>query len=206
MKVWDITLPLHPNHQPWPGDIPFSHTLSNSTARGDECNVSELHLSSHFGTHLDAPFHFEPDGMTLEQLPLETLMGPVLVHEVSSFPLIQPNDLPDLFNTTRIIFKTCNTNYISDETFHTDFVALSNEAAMALVEAGIILVGIDYFSIEAYKNPGHPVHHTLCGNGVIIVEGLDLRQVDPGEYDLIVFPLKIKGGDGSPCRAVLRRP
>ena len=70
--------------------------------------------------------------------------------------------------------------------------------------ARVKLVGIDYFSIEAYANPGHPVHHCLCGNGVIIVEGLDLRAVQPGWYELMVLPLKIQGGDGSPCRAVLK--
>ncbi len=204
MRFWDLTLPLHPNHPPWPGDMPFTHALASSTARGDECNVSRLELSSHFGTHLDAPFHFEHDGITLEQLSIETLIGPALVHEVSSAPLIMPDDLPHLDGIKRIIFKTHNTQYIADGIFREDFTALSDEAAKLLVEANVKLVGIDYFSIEAFNNPGHPVHHTLCGNGVIIVEGLDLREVNPGRYELIVLPLKIQHGDGSPCRAVLR--
>lgn len=207
MKLWDITLPLHAKQPPWPGDVPFTAEPSSSTAQGDECNVSKLQFSSHFATHLDAPFHFEHNGMKLDAVPVDVFMGPALVHEVSSQTLIEVDDLPEnLSQYQRIIFKTKNTSYIADETFHKDYIALSNEAAQVLVEQGIRLVGIDYFSIEAYKNPGHPVHHTLCGNNVIIVEGLDLREVEPGEYDLTVLPLKIKNGDGSPCRAVLRSP
>jgi len=161
-------------------------------------------MSSHYATHLDAPFHFEDDGITVDQLALETLIGPALVHETSAAKLIQPQDLPDLSGVERILFKTRNSDFITDRVFHTDFVSIGLQAATVLVQAGVRLVGIDYFSVEAFTAPGHPVHHVFCRQGVILVEGLNLQDVSPGWYDLTVLPLKIQGGDGSPCRAVLR--
>jgi arylformamidase len=205
MALYELTLPLRPEHPPWPGDTPFSKTVERSIEEGtSHCNVSILNFSSHFGTHMDAPYHFEKDGITLDRIPLDTLIGPVLIHEVDTPDLIKPEHLPDLKGIERIVFKTSNTNYIADTEFHTDFVSVGLEAAKELTKAGIKLIGIDYFSIEAFRNPGHPVHHELCGNGVILVEGLDLRKVSPGNYELIVLPMNIQGGDGSPCRAVLR--
>lgn len=203
-KVYDLTLPLRPEHPPWPGDQPFVREMSSSIQGGDECNVSRLTMSSHFGTHLDAPLHFEAEGRTLERLSLSILIGPALVWEAKPNEHIQPSDLPDLSGVERILFKTPNCHWLGDTEFHENYTAVSPDAAKALTNAGVKLVGIDYFSIEAYKSPGHPVHHELCGNGVIIVEGLDLRDVPPGTYELICLPLKIEGGDGGPCRAVLR--
>lgn len=204
MAFYDLTLTLRPELPPWPGDPPFSLDRDSSIERGNTCNKSNLTASTHFGTHIDAPFHFETNGMTLDEIPLDVLVGPVLVHAVDTPDLIRPEHLPDLTDVERIIFKTPNTNFIDDTTFHTDFVAVGLETARQLTQAGVLLVGIDYFSIESFRNPGNPVHHELCGHGVVLVEGLDLRHVEPGEYELIVLPLKIIGGDGSPCRAILR--
>ncbi len=204
MALYDITLPLHQNHPPWPGDTPFEMERASSIASGDECNVSRIVMSSHFGTHLDAPFHFENDGIKVDQLALETLIGKALVCEIDSHDLIQPGHLPNLEGVERLLCKTPNGEFIDDTQFHQDYTAVSNDAAKAMVEAGIKLLGIDYFSIEAFHSPGHPVHHTLCGNGVILLEGLDLRNIKPGWYELIALPLKLKDGDGSPCRVILR--
>lgn len=205
MAIYDLTLNLHEAQPAWPSDTPYSRVPTSETSKGDECNVSQVAMSTHFATHLDAPFHFEPKGLRLDALDLNTLIGPALLHEVGGeAPLILPEHLPPLDGVERIIFKTRNSQYIDDAVFHEDFTALSLEAAQALTAAGVKLVGIDYFSIEAFKNPGHPVHHELCGKGMIIVEGLDLRRVQPGNYELIALPLKFKDADGSPCRAVLR--
>ena len=119
-RLIDVTLPLWPGHPPWPGDIPFQKEPSSAIAQGDPCNVSRLEMSSHFGTHLDAPSHFETDGLTLEQLPLEVLIGPALVHEVRSLKLIEPDDLPVLEGIERLLFKTKNSERIADREFHTD--------------------------------------------------------------------------------------
>ncbi|MGC9329919.1 MAG: cyclase family protein, partial [Candidatus Hinthialibacter sp.] len=198
------SISLKAEHPPWPGDPLFSRQIISSIAAGDSCNVSCLQMSSHFGTHIDAPYHFEEDGVRVDEIPLETLMGKALVHEVDAYPLIQPEHLPDLTGVERILFKTSNCWFIDETEFHTDYVSLGVEAARILVQAGITLVGLDYFSIEAFKAPGHPVHHALCGGGVILLEGVDLRQVPSGWYELLALPLKIEGADGSPCRAVLR--
>lgn len=140
MPLWDITLPVHAAVPPWPGDIPFSRELSCSIDNGDECNVSNLQFCSHFGTHLDVPFHFEPDGIKLDEIPIDVLIGPVLVHEVSSRDLITVDDLPsNIHQYQRIIFKTNNTSFIADETFHEEFVSLSREVAQVLVDHHYVL-------------------------------------------------------------------
>lgn len=204
MTLHDITLPLHSEHPPWPGDTPFSMQPSSRIANGDNCNVSTIRLSTHFGTHLDAPYHFEDDGARVHQLDLDVLVGPALVHEVDAADLVRPEHLPPLQGVERILFKTKNSAKIADAMFHTDYVSIGLETAVELNRAGVRLVGIDYFSVEAFKNPSNPVHHEFCGNGVILVEGLDLRAVSAGRYELIVLPLKLQDGDGSPCRAILR--
>ncbi|HOJ59609.1 MAG TPA: cyclase family protein [bacterium] len=204
MALYDLTLPMRPDQPPWPGDPPFSKTPLSSTRQGQSANVSWLSLSSHFGTHLDAPFHFVDDGLRLDQIPPEVFVGPVRVHAVDTPDLIRLEHLPPLEGVERIVFKTRNTRFIADTVFHSDYVSLSLDAARALAAAGVKLVGIDYFSVEAYKNPGHPVHHALCGRGVVIVEGLDLRRIEPGDYEIIALPLLIEDGDGSPCRVLLR--
>lgn len=204
MAIHDITLLLRPEHPPWPDDPPFSRESISALAKGDSCNVSLIQTSSHFGTHMDAPYHFEEEGMRLDQIPLSILMGPVLVHAVEGVDLIQAEHLPDLSGVERVLFKTSNGRFVSDTEFHTDYVSLGLDAARALTQAGVRLVGIDYFSIEAFRAPGHPVHRELCGQDVILLEGVDLRRIEPGWYELIALPLAIEDGDGSPCRAVLR--
>ena len=204
MAIYDISLPLHDAHPPWPGDPPFSRTPLAQTTQGDPCNTSELRLSTHFATHLDAPYHFIPDGPRMDQINLDPLLGPALLHETDAAPLIEPHHLPPLEGVERILFKTANTKRIADTVFHTDYIALSPETARCLTQAGVKLIGIHYFSVEPYQSADFAVHHELCGKGVIILEGIDVREVPPGWYELIALPLRIQAGDGSPCRALLR--
>ncbi len=204
MAFYDLTLPLRSEQPPWPGDLPYSREPMSEIRKGDSNNTSKIVVGTHFGTHLDAPYHFVEDGTKLDELPLEPMIGPALVHETFSPQQIAVGDLPDLNGVERIIFKTSNTEFIADTVFHTDYVSVGLDAAKKLSQAGVKLIGIDYFSVEAFKAPGHPVHHELCGRGIVLVEGLDLRAVKPGWYELIVLPLKLQGSDGSPCRAVLR--
>ncbi len=204
MTLYDITLPIRPDMPPWPGDAPFSREIVSAVTAGDSCNVSLLNIGSHFGTHLDAPYHFEDEGIRLDQIPLDVLIGPTLVHQVDASDIITAKQLPDLTHVERILFKTSNCRYFDDVEFHMDYISLGLDAAKALTQADIKLVGLDYYSIEKYETEDYPVHHQLCGKGVILLEGVDLRSIDPGMYELIVLPLKIEGCDGSPCRAVLR--
>lgn len=204
MAIYDISLPLRMEQAPWPGDPSFSIRPCLEIAKGDGCNVSHLELGSHFATHLDAPYHIVENGARIDEIDLDTLIGRVLVHEVDAPNFIQPKHLPDLIGVERILFKTSNSRFIDDPVFHTQYVSLSVDAARELVRAKVRLAGIDYFSIENYKSADLPTHRELCGNGVIILEGLNLRDVEPGWYELFALPLKIQGCDGSPCRAALR--
>jgi arylformamidase len=176
-------------------------------ARGDTANVSLLSMGSHTGTHVDAPVHFIEGGATVEALPLDVLIGPALVAEVGCERLIGRRDLEamPLDGQSRLLLKTRNSALWAAGDFSRDFVALDLEGARHLTERGLRLIGIDYLSIEAFHSPGHPVHRHLLGAGVVILEGLDLSRVAPGVYELVCLPLPVRGIDGAPCRAVLRR-
>lgn len=206
--MWiDLTWSIHPHLATWPGDPSPEMKPLAQIDQGDSCNITWLQLSSHTGTHLDAPFHFEPGGKRLHQLDLEALIGPARIYDFSdkSGP-ISREDLEglDFGSTERVLFKTRSGGWLADSEFRSDFVGVSAEAAELLVDRGIRLVGIDYLSIEPFGSKSHPVHHTLLGNEVVVVEGLDLRSVQPGDYELICLPLKILDGDGCPCRAVAK--
>lgn len=209
MKIYDITLSISEALPVWPGDPPLKLTPASNIEQGDEANVSALQMSTHTGTHIDAPRHFIPDGLTVDQLPLNQLIGPCRVVDLLHLKrCIDRSDLEssELSGITRILFKTQNTiqQLCKTKTFQTDYIALTNAAAAYLNDIGIRLIGIDAPSVEAYQNAGHPVHHLLLKNSVIIIEGLDLENVPAGDYQLIALPLKIKDADGAPARVVLR--
>ena len=206
MTFIDITLPLREGMIVYEGDPDISIASALALERGDPANVSTLRLGSHTGTHMDAPRHFIDGAAGIDTLALDVLIGPALVVEVAAERLIEPADLAalPLDGHTRLIFKTRNSALWDRASFAREYVALSVEAARQLVDRGMRLLGIDYLSIEAFGATGHPVHKTLLGAGVVILEGLDLRRVTPGPYELYCLPLRIAGGDGSPCRAVLR--
>jgi len=141
----------------------------------------------------------------VDQIPLERLIGPALVLEVEGHPHLGRAELErfPLSGVERLLLKTGNSRLWNRQGFQRNFTALTVDGAQFLVEAGVRLVGIDYLSVEPMDGDG-TVHQTLLGNGVLVVEGLNLSQVHPGEYELICLPLKIEGGDGAPVRAVLR--
>ncbi len=212
MNIYDITLPLSEDLPTWPGDSSLSMTRSSDLAKGDIANVSKLALGVHTGTHIDAPCHFEAEGVGIDQIPLDILIGPCRVLEMTALSEGQEIDRPrleqlELGGITRLLFKTRNSRWWmqKDQTFHEDFIALAADGASYLVAQGIKLIGIDYLSIEKFDNPGHPTHHTLLKNNVVILEGLNLSDVPAGDYELIALPLKLKGADGAPTRAVLRK-
>ncbi len=206
MRLYDITTPLHPGTPVYPGDPGVRVRPTAQIAKGDPFNLSLLSMGSHAGTHVDAPYHFEDGGLTVDQLPLETLYGPALVRDVGQAEVVDEAALEALalpVGTRRLLLKSRNSRLWEDPTFRPDFVAVTPGGARWLVERGLWLVGVDYLSIEAPGSPGFPVHHTLLGAGVVIVEGLDLRGVPPGAYTLLCLPLRLAGGDGAPARALL---
>jgi arylformamidase len=202
MKYYDITIPLSSNTIPWPGDQRF---VRQEGPDKDIAIVSKLTMSSHSGTHIDAPKHFLVSRHGIDHFDLEALVGQFTVAGVKSKSLISLADVKKLAIKPgmRVLFKTRNHNLLAKKKFTADYVSLSLEAAKYLVSKKIKLVGIDYMGIEAKAAPGHPVHKTLLAGKVVIAEGLHLKNIKPGKYSGAILPLLIKDGDGAPARAVL---
>lgn len=206
MKYYDISLNLSAETVCWVTSPPFELIERRRISKGDHNNSSALHMSAHSGTHLDAPFHFVPGGATIESLPLELFIGPALVQTVDAGRYITKEhvDAVDLKGESRILFKTRNSHLLHKPAYDPDFVAFSVEAAQALVARGVKLVGLDYLSVAHAGDEQVPVHRAFLDHGVILLEGVDLSEIKPGRYELICFPIRLRGLDGAPCRAVLR--
>ena len=209
MRWIDITLPVSDEYPCWPGDEPFKHTVTAEIGKsGSVCNLSKLSMSTHFGTHIDAPLHFVENGRAVDELDLDILIGPCLVIEMQDdITLIKPCHLEGKVppNTVRLLIKTVNSRIIHDSTFVRSFTALSAEAADLLISHGVKLLGLDYYSIAPYGK-GRDTHVALLrGNDAAALEGVDLSQVEPGEYYLVCMPLKIRGASGAPARVLLGR-
>lgn len=206
--IYDISVTIQSGFPVWPGDPHVSLERISKIEEGANANVSFLSLSVHSGTHMDAPYHFIQGGNTIEQLPLDVLIGPVQVIQLpDSAEVITGNTVKDAgiqAGIERVLFKTRNSDFWSSPTsgFHPDFTAMDETGARVLVDMGIRLVGIDYFSIAPF-NESVPTHKVLLGNGVVILETLNLSRVEPGLYTLYALPLKLGGSDGAPVRAVL---
>jgi arylformamidase len=207
MRLIDVSVPLDAQLPTYPHNTPFSLEPIKRIARGDSSNVSTLHMSAHTGTHVDAPRHFFDQGAGTESLPLELLIGRARVIEIDSRAGVAAEDLApfDLSDDIRVLIKTHNSRLWGSPEFHEDYVGVTASGAKHLVEHGIKVVGVDYLSVEKFHNPGAPAHHTLLGAGTIVIEGLNLREVDPGVYEMFCLPLRVVGSDGAPARVVLRR-
>jgi len=211
MRIIDVSVPVSELMPTYPGDPSVEIEQWSALARGDTSNVSMLHLGAHTGTHLDAPAHFIEGAPPISSLSLDVLIGEARVLEIpADVRAIEASHIKaqDLGGARRVLFKTRNSAFWANmpQGFRTDFTYITPEAARALVELGVKLIGIDYLSVEQFKSDGHPTHITLLSSGVVILEGLDLREVSAGIYELICLPLRLAGGsgDGAPARAVLR--
>jgi arylformamidase len=208
MKVIDISIPVNPDLPVWPGDPKIVLKRYRAISEGHASNDSKLACSVHSGTHVDAPLHFIEDGLTVEQLPLDVLIGPAYVADFPEADTITPDSLEALElsrETTRLLIKTRNSALWSDphHQFNPDFVAINPDAANWVVKRGIRLIGIDYLSIQRYKDPEPLTHRILLEAGVVIVEGLCLQNAHAGHYKLICLPIKLAGSEGAPARSVL---
>jgi arylformamidase len=205
VKIYDISLTLSPQSIRWITAQPLELIERKRMSRGDSNNSSSIHTSVHAGTHVDAPFHFVPDGITIESLPLETFIGPARVCSVTPGTHITAAEVvaAGLQGETRVLFKTRNSTLLKVGVYDASFAPFSVDGAKALVDLGVKLVGIDYLS-AAGANEQVPVHRAFLDRGVILLEGVDLSEVPPGRYELFCPPVKLAGSDGAPCRAVLR--
>jgi arylformamidase len=207
MKLIDVTVPLDASLPSYPGNQPFVLDAVKRIANGDSSNLSTIRMSAHAGTHVDAPRHFFDGAPGTEALALEMLLGRTRVIEVTSRSGIGADELAahDLSEDVRVLIKTHNSRLWGSPEFHSDYVGVTASGAEYLIAHGIKVVGVDYLSVEVYKTPGAPAHHALLGRGAIVIEGLNLRDVEPGIYDMLCLPLRVVGADGAPARVVLRR-
>jgi arylformamidase len=208
MKIIDVTLDITPGMPVWPGQETVTLERHQKIEDGAHANVSYFGASVHTGTHVDAPFHFLPDGITVEQLSLDALVGAVQVVQVPSNALVINAEVIAGLKiepiVERILFKTTNSDFWRrpEDPFNQHYIGVDESGAKALVERKVKLVGIDYLSISPFKK-SQPTHDALLGAGVVIIEGLNLTNVSVGKYMLYCLPLKLKGADGAPARVIL---
>jgi len=202
--LYDLTPVISPRLAVWPGDTPLHREQLCDMRRGDNITLSTLHATVHLGAHADAPSHYGRDGATIDQRPLEIYMGPCQVQRIPCSPraTIRPSMLTGPIRAPRLLLSTGT--YPDPENFRDDFAALSPELIEMLHAEGVRLVGVDTPSVDLFDSKDLAVHQACLCNDVAIVEGLVLRDVPPGFYELIALPLRLEGFDASPVRAVLR--
>jgi arylformamidase len=203
-EIIDITRLLNARLAEWPGDAPFALRRTCQLADGATVNLSEVSMSVHAGTHIDAPWHFDDSGSTVDSLDLKTYIGPAVVIDVSGIDTITPGSLAALGGEipARVLLRTGS--WSDSSRFPDQVPVLAPETVNLLAEKGVRLVGVDLPSIDRLDSQELPIHHLLHHHGIAILEGLDLSAVVPGRYELIALPLKLGGADGSPVRAILR--
>jgi arylformamidase len=205
-RIYDISVPIRTGGLVYPGNPEIEVTLQQAVAKGAGANVSFVRFGSHTGTHADAARHFFDDGQSVDQIPLERLIGPAIVVTFDdSVRAVGAAELRrhELTEHNRVLLRTRNSALLSQREFVPDYTYLAPDGAQYLVDQGVELVGIDYLSIEQFHSGQHQTHKILLGKSVVIVEGLNLSGVPPGEYQLICLPLRIAGCDGAQARAVL---
>lgn len=209
MSDWiDISIPLRTGMVHWPGDPPVSLELVSSIDAGDAANVTQIAMSAHTGTHMDAPLHFLPDGRAIDAMPFEAVIGRARVIEIQDKQCIRGEEISAhaIQPEERLLFKTINSQRCwTSGDFLKQFVHLNAEAASYLADRRIRTVGVDYLSVGAYGADGDETHRLLLRAGIWIIEGLDLSGVEVGQYELVCLPLRIADGDGAPARAIVRR-
>ncbi len=208
-KIYDITVAISAETPIYKGDPGVEITSYKSIAGGSSANVSQISLGVHTATHVDAPNHFIDGARRVHEIDPEKLVGPCRVIEIPPEVLaVQPEHVGDIADVSRVLFKTRNSEFWATPElgFRSDFTYITPETANVLVENNVVLVGIDYLSIEKSGGPGKPVHIALLEKNIVILEGIDLREIPAGDYELICAPLKYDGatGDGSPARTFLR--
>jgi arylformamidase len=205
MRIYDISRKLENGMPVWPGDTPFQYEVSWPMEESGSVNVGRLELSTHTGTHVDAPFHFDNHGKRIIELDLQLYIGSARVVDMVGKDSIGPADVKDinLEGVTRIIFKTLawkNYNLFPEKIPH-----IEPELAPYLAEKGIRLIGLDVPSVDPIDSKELLAHHSLNQHGIHILESLLLDEIEPGDYELIALPLPLVEGDGSPVRAILRK-
>lgn len=201
----DISMPLGDSTPTWPGSPGFSSTPRLTLAAGDVANSSLLTMDAHCGTHVDAPRHFVEAGATVDALGLEPFVGPAWVADAVGHPTIDAEVLAGLgvpSEITRLLLRTDNSLGPRDAPFQEEYVALTADAAQWAVDQGLQLIGIDYLSIQRFRDPPD-AHQILLNAGIAILESIALRDVRPGRWTLVCPPISLVGTEAAPTRALL---
>ena len=203
-KIIDISLPLDNRLAVWPGDTEFDYQLAWKKSAGATVNVGAVRLSTHCGTHIDAPFHFDQQGKKVDELALAAFVGKVLVIHVPNRPNISRHDLSrDWQGATRLLLRT--DAWSDPQVFPKQIPVVDREVPDWLGSQGIVLLGLDVPSVDELDSQHLPNHHALARNQIAILESLNLRGVEEGIYELVAAPLKLIGADAAPVRALLIR-
>jgi arylformamidase len=202
--ILDISPPISPRLRVWPGDTPPTREILCDLERGDNLTLSTLHATVHLGAHADAPSHYGKGARAIDQRSLELYCGPCQVIRVAvpRGALVVPAMLPSAITAPRVLLATGT--FPDPEQFNEDFAALSPEVVETLHREGVRLIGIDTPSVDPFPSKDLPAHHTFLRYDMAILEGLVLKDVPEGQYELIALPLKLVGFDASPVRAILR--
>ena len=206
MEIFDISQTLCSGFANWPGDPEFRHRWTMRIREGASTNVSAVDMCVHTGTHVDAPLHLDDAGYDIADAPLDRFMGRARVLEIHAENCIQVSDLSalDWTNVDRVLFKTRGSG-LPEHLFDKNYIYIERDAAGFLAEKRMLLVGTDAPSVDDFASLDLPSHRVLLRHGIVILEGARLAHVPPGDYELVCFPLKLAGSDGSPVRAILRR-
>lgn len=202
--LYDISPPLSPQLAVWPGDTPLRREVLLDFAHGDNITLSSLHATVHLGAHADAPSHYGKDAPTIDERPLDLYLGPCQVMHVPvpARTRITPAHLPSAIQAPRLLLATGT--FPDPHMFREDFAALAPELMHFLADAGVRLVGLDTPSVDLFDSKDLPSHHAALARDLALLEGLILKDVPEGLYELIALPLSLVGFDASPVRAVLR--
>lgn len=209
MSNWiDISVPIREGMHEWPGDRPLRIESVADVDKGDAYSLARATMTWHVGTHMDAPGHFVRGGARIDAFPPDAGVGRARVIAIRHPREVTARELARhrIRHGERLLLKTRNSGKAwRSPSFTREFVAIAPDAARFLAERRVRLVAIDYLSVDPFEQVSMPAHQALLGAGVWVVEGVNLERVSPGRYDLICLPLRIHGGDGSPCRVLLRR-
>lgn len=203
-EIFDISMELNAETPEWPGDRPFEYALSVTKEQSGSVNIGELKSSTHMGTHIDAPFHYDDQGLRIDEMPLEIYLSTAQVIDVQGMDKIEPTAFPEPEEgVTVILLKTCS--WQDRKKFPEGWPVFSEAIAEWMKARGIRLLGVDVPSVDPETSKELPMHHSMNANKRYILEGIVLDAIEPGVYELSALPLKISGAEGSPVRAVLYR-
>lgn len=201
MDIIDISRPLHPELAVWPGDRSFEWSWSARIGEESPVNVGAFAMSTHAGTHADAPLHYEENGTPVDDMPLKRFFGPVEVRAAEGQDRIRAADVADLM-ADRVLFKT-GCSQLPETAWPERYPTVDVEAIRSLSEQGTVLMGTDAPSVDPEQSSELPAHHALARAGIVNLEHVYLRGVAPGLYHLVALPLKLASADAAPVRAAL---